>query len=114
MKAALIAIPGLLLLGCTSSQQGASLTPEQAQTLAIELANHQAYAKFHCQPFQDGHPAHFVAGHWVWSDRAGVGQMDMEVTVELGANGSTNQINLKLLDNMNIISFRSRTTGGIP
>lgn len=114
MKPALIAILGLMLLGCTSSRQSASLTPEQAQTLALKLANHQAYAKFHCQPFEDGHPAHFVAGHWVWTDTAGYERMDMEVTVELAANGLTNRVSLQMLDNMNIISIRSRTTSGIP
>lgn len=114
MKPVLIAILGFVVAGCASSQRSASLTPEQAQTQAIKLANDKAYARFQCRPFQDGHPANFVASHWVWSDKAGCGHMDMEVTVTLAANGSTNQVNLRMLDNMNIISFWPRTTGGIP
>lgn len=114
MKHAVIAILGFMLVGCANPQRSASLTPEQAQAMAIELANNQAYTRFQCRPFQDGHPAHFVAGHWVWSDKAGCGQMDMEVTVELAANGFTNRVTVQMLDNMNIISFRPRTTTGLP
>lgn len=114
MKLVFIAILGFVMAGCASSQRSASLTKEQATTKGVQLANDKANAIFHCQPFIDGKPAQFVAGHWVWTDKAAYGQMDLEVTVTLAANSSTNQVNLRMLDNMNIISFRPNTTTGVP
>jgi hypothetical protein len=79
--------------------QGTSLTAEQAKTLAIRLANEKADALYHYQPFRDGRSARLVAGHWVWTDQQGYGQGDIQATVELAADGSTNNVDLQLLDN---------------
>jgi hypothetical protein len=98
MKSLTITICALLLVGCASSRQSASLTPDQASTLAIRLANHRADTFYHCQPFHDGQPAHLVAGHWVWAGQQGFGRGDLQATVKLAADGSTNDVALLLLD----------------
>jgi len=101
-------ILALWLIGCASSHRGPALTAEQATTLARQLANDKASTLYRCQPFQDGQPARFKAGHWVWTDRRGVGQTDMQVTVELAADGSTNSVDLKVFDSM--IRYTGPTT----
>ena len=98
MKKSCIIISALLLLGCASSRQSASLTPQQAKTLAVQAANEKAFTLYHCRPFRDGQPAHFVAGHWVWTDRQGFGHADIEATVELAADGSRRGVDVQLLD----------------
>ena len=102
MKISAVIICAFLLVGCASSPQSASLTAEQAKTLAMRLANDKAATVYHCQPFRDGQPAHFVAGHWVWTDLQGFGRGDIQATVELAADGSTHTVDLKLLDNANL------------
>jgi hypothetical protein len=82
-------------------QQGTPLTSEQATTLALQLANDQAATLYHSRPFQEGQPAKFTQGHWVWSDACGYGRGDIYATVELAADGSTNLVNLQLLDSQN-------------
>jgi hypothetical protein len=99
MKISVIAVVPFLLVGCESSRQGASLTPEQAQALAIQLANQKADTLYHCQPFHDGQPARFMQGHWVWSDTRGYGHGDIQAIVELAANGSTNNVDVEFFDN---------------
>jgi len=94
MKPSLIVGLGLFLVGCTSTQPGASLTADQAKTLAMRLANDKASAIYHRQPFHDGQPATFASGHWVWTAR---GSGDVEAKVELAADGSTNSVALYLL-----------------
>jgi hypothetical protein len=102
MRASFIVGFALLLVGCnTSTRQGASLTAEQAKTVAMRLANDKASTLYHCQPFRDGQPAQFVAGHWLWVARQGFGHGDIEATVELAANGSTNNVDLQLFDSQN-------------
>lgn len=91
----------LLLVGCARSPQNAVLTAEQAQTLAMRLANDKALTAYHCQPFRDGQPARFMEGHWVWTDSRGVGTGDVEARVELAPDGSSNSVDLKLLDSAN-------------
>ena len=89
-------ILGFFLVGCTSSQPRASLTTEQATTLAMRLANDKASTVYHQQPFHDGQPASFEAGRWVWRQlRPG----DFDATVELAADGSTNKVVVNLLSN---------------
>jgi NifU-like protein involved in Fe-S cluster formation len=61
MKISVIAAFAFLLIGCESSRQSASLTSQQAKTVAIQLANEKAGALYHCQPFQDGQPASVVS-----------------------------------------------------
>jgi uncharacterized protein YcfL len=97
MKTSFIIIFTLLLVGCASTRQSASLTAEQAKTVAMRLANDKAFTLYHCQPFRDGQPARFVAGQWVWVDYQGFGYGDIQATVELAADGSTHSVDLKLL-----------------
>jgi uncharacterized protein YcfL len=101
MKISVIAVFALLLIGCESSRQSASLTPEQAKAMAIRLANDKAATLYHSQPFQDGQPARLVAGRWVWTDTRGFGLADIQATVELAADGSTNHVDLQLLSSQN-------------
>jgi hypothetical protein len=86
-----------------TAEKSASLTAEQAKTVAMRLANDKAFRLYHCQPFRDGQPARFVAGQWVWVDQRGFGQGDIQATVELAADGSTNSVDLKLLDSRNLL-----------
>jgi hypothetical protein len=98
MKISYIIISAFLLVGCSSSRQGASLTAEQAKAVAMRLANDKASSLYHCEPFRDGQSAQFVAGHWLWAERQGFGHSDFQVAVELAADGSTNNVDLQLLD----------------
>ena len=91
-----------------TAEKSASLTAEQAKTVAMRLANDKAFTLYHCQPFRDGQPARFVAGQWVWVDLQGFGHGDIQATVELAADGSTNSVDLKLLDSRNLLPFPSR------
>jgi hypothetical protein len=89
-----------LLVGCsTSTQERVSLTEEQAREEAVRLANAKATELYHCRPFTDRQPANFSQGRWIWSDRQGFSQGDIEATVALAANGATNSVDVKLLDN---------------
>ena len=101
----------LLLAGCKSSQLGASIRPpqpsphvsltsSQATALAIELANDKADNLFHQRPFEDGRPAQFVTGKWIWTDGCGVALADYQVSVTLAADGSTNSVDVQLLDDI--------------
>jgi len=105
MKAPVIVVLGLLLVGCQSSRQGASLTPEQAKLLATGLANDKADALYHCQPFHDSSLPKYEAGHWIWTDRHGVGTGDVEARVELAADGSTNSVEIRLMDSKNLGTY---------
>lgn len=96
----------LLLTGCARTPRGPALTPDQAKTLALQLANDKAYFLYHCRPFRDGQPAQLVAGHWVWSARQGLGHGDIEAQVEFAADGSTNQVDCKILVNINTLQNR--------
>jgi hypothetical protein len=94
MKTSLIVVLGFMLIGCESSRQSASLTADQAKAVAIRLANEKAAATYHSQPFHDGQPPSFVAGHWTWRQ---LGTGDIEATVELAADGSTNSVTINQL-----------------
>ena len=92
--------------GCsTGMRQGKTLTAEQADALALKLANDKALAIYNCQIFQDARTARFVQGHWEWSQRRGFGHCDLEATVQLAPDGSTNAVDVKLLDNQNQVVF---------
>jgi hypothetical protein len=106
MKTSCIIIFAFFLVGCASTHQSATLTAEQAKTVAIQLANDRALTLYQCQPFQDGQSAQFVAGHWVWTERRGYGRGDIQAKVELAANGSTNSVDLQLLYNQNDYKYR--------
>ncbi|MGO8838330.1 MAG: hypothetical protein ACLQAH_19305 [Limisphaerales bacterium] len=101
MKTSLILVLTFILIGCESSRRSASLTAEQATTVAIRLANDKASTLYQHQPFVAGQPAQFVAGHWLWAERQGFGHGDIQATVELAADGSTNSVDLQLFDNQN-------------
>ena len=103
MKSTVIALFALLLIGCGSPRQGAALTPEQAKARAVQLANDKAAALYQGRPFQDGQPARLMDGRWVWTDTRGFGHADIQATVELAADGSTNRVDVQLLDNQNLL-----------
>jgi hypothetical protein len=113
MRMSAIIILAALLAGCASSQpkQSPSLTSAQATALALQLANDKADTLYHHRPFQDGRVAQFVTGKWVWSDGCGVALLDYQASVMLAADGSTNNVNVQLLDDVEPLprSFR-----GIP
>ena len=102
MKTSLVVVLAFILVGCKSSQQSASLTTEQATITATRLANDKASALYQHQPIVAGQPAQFVAGHWLWVARHGFGSGDIQATVELAADGSTNKVDLQLFDSKNI------------
>ena len=105
MRTLRIVVFALLLVGCNrSTPPSVLLTAQQAQIIAVQLANGKASTVYHCQPFGDGEVPHFEQGRWVWVDHHGYGQGDLEATVELAADGSTNSVDLKLLDNRHILS----------
>jgi len=97
MKIVSIIALTLLLASCESSRQGPSLSAGQAATQAMRLANDKAFALYQSRPFQDGKPAQLVAGHWTWSDQRGYGHGDIQATVELAKDGSTNNVSIQLL-----------------
>jgi hypothetical protein len=70
----------------------------------MRLANDKAVTLYQHQPFVAGQPAQFVAGHWHWAARQGFGRGDIQATVELAADGSTNSVGLQLFDSQNILS----------
>jgi hypothetical protein len=96
MKTSRIILFALLLAGCTSTHQTASLTADQAKAAALRLANEKAAVSFHSQPFHDGQPAVLVAGHWTWRQ---LSPGDLEATVELASDGSTNSVTINQLVN---------------
>lgn len=103
MRTSCLIIWVLLLAGCMSSPPKPGLTVEQATTLAVRLANDKAAALYHVQPFHDGQPARYAEGRWAWSDRCGAGHQDVQAIVELAADGSTNCVDLKVFDSMNLM-----------
>ena len=88
----------LLATGCANPAGGTGLTAEQASVLALQLANEQAFATYHCRPFHDGEPARFASSHWLWTERESVGHADLQATVTLAKNGSPHNVDLKLFD----------------
>jgi hypothetical protein len=102
MKTSLIAVSALLLVGCESSQTNTSITSAQAAAISLQLANDKADASYHRRPFQNNQPARFKDGRWVWTDGHGAGTLDIQATVELAANGSTNSVDIKILDGASI------------
>ena len=98
MRRFLLLLCILLLTGCEASKTPPPLTAEQAGTLSAQLANDKADAVYHHRPFQSTQPANFEAGRWVWTDSHGVGTFDFQAKVELAANGSTNNVDINVLD----------------
>ena len=105
MKSSWIIAVTIVLAGC-GRQRSAPLTADQAKVAAVRLANFKASQLYKCEPFSGRQVPRFDQGRWVWSDRQGCGAVDIEATVELSADGSTNSVDVKLLDNRAIQQFR--------
>jgi len=73
------------------------LTANEAQSIAIRLANERARALFDCEPFGDGPLANREETGWVWSERRGRGTGDLEATVRLAHDGSPQAVEVLLL-----------------
>jgi uncharacterized protein YcfL len=101
MKTSLIIVLVFILIGCKSSQPNTSLTAKQATTVAVQLANEKASTLYQHQPFVDGQPAKFVEGRWLWVEQQGFGHGDIQASVELAADGSTNNVDLQFFDSLN-------------
>jgi hypothetical protein len=96
----------MLLAGC-GSRHSTRLAVEQAQSVEVHLANSKASRLYHRELFSSSSQApRFAQGRWVWSDRQAYGAGDIEATVELAADGSTNSVDLKVLDNRAILQSR--------
>jgi hypothetical protein len=104
--AALFLLGWLALPGCEkspTSQPTAGVQPAlpmeatEAAQLARSLANRQAMALYHCEPFVNGPAAVWTNEHWLWRARQGLGQGDMEATVSLAPDGSTQSVQVLLL-----------------
>jgi|SRR5450432_405004 hypothetical protein len=106
MKISLILVLAFGLIGCESPRQSASLTADQAKTLAMRLANDKAATLYHSQPFIISQPAQLVAGHWLWVARQGFGRGDIQAIVEVAMDGSTNHVDLQIFDSQNPLSAR--------
>ena len=98
----------VLMLGCAKSPQSTLLTEVQAKAVAMRLANDESSKLYSCQPFREDRPARLEAGRWVWKARGGVGLSDVEARVELAVDGSTNCVDLILLNSQNRLLFRPR------
>jgi len=98
MKTSLILVFAFIFVGCESSRQSASLTADQAKTLAMRLANDKVATLYHSRPFVAGQPAQIVAGHWLWGARQGFGRGDIQATVEVAMDGSTNHVDLQVFE----------------
>jgi hypothetical protein len=94
------------LAGCsTSKRQEPTLSANQADALALKLANDKALIIYNWQIFQAARTARFAQGHWKWIQRQGFGHCDLEATVKLAPDGSTNAVDVNLLDNQNRVVF---------
>jgi hypothetical protein len=98
MKANLMAVSLVLLAGCQSSLTNRPITAGDAQSTCVQLANEKADSMYHRRPFQSRRPARFEQGRWIWTDTQGAGSLDFAATVLLAANGSTNSVDVKMLD----------------
>ena len=97
----------VVLLGCNAARpRTAALTTEQASDLAQRLANEEAQALYHCQPFHNGPSAQFIRGNWVWHDLRGQGVGDFEARVQFARDGTEPSVGVVLLDSRLIIPSR--------
>ncbi len=89
----------LMMVGCSADGPSpARLDTGSATDLAQKLANDKAEALYRCRPFSNGPPAHLIGGAWVWHDRQGQGQIDLDATVRFGSNGANPNVRVELLD----------------
>ena len=80
----------------------------------MRLANDKVATLYHSQPFVAGQPAQFVAGHWLWVARQGFGHGDIQATVELALDGSTNKVDLQLGARVAVGTQRGNTARVLP
>jgi hypothetical protein len=106
MKALFILMGALFLAGCASYRQGPTLTVDQATVMATQLANDKTFAFFHVRPFSDGQLAKIKGDRWYWSDLCGYGSGDIHADVVLAADGSTNMVEVQLLDSRSPVTSR--------
>jgi uncharacterized lipoprotein YmbA len=98
MKARYLILLALALVGCSAAKPHTSImTAEQANNFARKLANEKAQALYGCQPFRDGPMVQFVRGYWVWHDRRGQGNADVEATVKFAGDGTEPNVKVALL-----------------
>ncbi len=98
MKARVLFLLAMVLVGCASKPvQTRALTPAEAGELAQKLANQKAQGLYNCQPFRQMVPAQWVQGHWVWRDREGYGNGDVEASVRLASDGTSPEVNVDVL-----------------
>jgi hypothetical protein len=92
-----------VVIGChsTGTREMASLNPKQAQAVARELTNNQAYALYGTRPFWDGAPARLIDGKWIWKDLRACGHGDIEASVILKPDGSAQSVGVFFLDSRN-------------
>ena len=106
MKTFFILMGAILLAGCASYRQGATLAADQATIMATQLANDKSFAFFHVRPFSDGQSAKLKGDRWYWSDLRGYGSGDIHADVVLAADGSTNLVKIQLLDSRSPVTPR--------
>jgi hypothetical protein len=92
-------VVALALASCSAdAPRPGSLDTGQATDLAQKLANDKAEALYRCRPFSNGPPAQLLQNAWVWHDREGQGQLDLEATVRFSTNGANPSVSVQLLD----------------
>jgi hypothetical protein len=103
MKRSMFLFLGVGLVGCCSSSPVPPLSQQEAGVLCLQLANAKTEALYGHQPFQSGVLPKFQGGQWVWSEKNAYGTADVLGTVELAADGSTNDVSIEVDVNQNIL-----------
>lgn len=104
MKTVCLLVLVFALFGCTTGRlETATLTSAQATVLSQKLANDKAQALYSCRPFSNGPLARLADGLWVWRDRRGLGQGDIEATVKFARDGTNPSVSVVLLDSRTIL-----------
>jgi hypothetical protein len=76
----------------------ATLSAEEARSLARRIANEKAKELYGCEPFTDWALASLDETGWFWSSRRAHGHGDLEATVRFAADGSKESVDVFLLD----------------
>ncbi len=79
------------------AQPALPMEAAEATQMARSLANQQAMLLYHCEPFVSGPAALWTNGHWLWRTRRGLGHGDIEAVVALASDGSTQSVQVLLL-----------------
>ncbi len=87
------------LIGCSGGKpRGTALNAQQANSLALRLANEKAQAVLNIEPFRPDPSAQVLQGRWVWNERRGLGFTDVEAIVSFAPDGSDPIVSVVLLD----------------